>query len=399
MTKKYIVVFCTQGVGILLKKWCLLVSKRLGILLLFLIITTVFGSCTYAKGELIELHFVQTQLGDPIALNENEIFYPGGGYNIARDSYDTAKIYNVKKQKLIDTGQVMNVVRHSYGTLKYDDNNILIVGGFCNAKHHPSRGCERVAEIYNIKDNKFTRISDTNLSYINPQMSRLKNGKVFILSNIQFELFDPLTNKFSVPAKRGKYRDWEQRYIYTLHDYSSSEFYELNPDEILILGFQMKEKLPAYDNIAMEILNLKTKKSANLPVDYSKLSYRNRGTRIQLDDGSILFIGAGLDKKDVIKLDAKTKQFTYYNRLSKPLCGQGIRFNQNLVFFFRGVLDDPDYIKTTVLDRAVYDYKNNKIYDWHKSLSKKNEHWSILKLNEDTIIISVFKNNLLLYKY
>lgn len=161
----------------------------------------------------------------------------------------------------------------------------------------------------------------------------------------------------------------------------------------------MKEKLPAYDNIAMEILNLKTKKSANLPVDYSKLSYRNRGTRIQLDDGSILFIGAGLDKKDVIKLDAKTKQFTYYNRLSKPLCGQGIRFNQNLVFFFRGVLDDPDYIKTTVLDRAVYDYKNNKIYDWHKTLSKKNEHWSILKLNEDTIIISVFKNNLLLYKY
>ena len=63
----------------------------------------VFCGCsTYAKGKLIELHFVQTQLGDPIALNENEIFYPGGGYNIARDSYDTAKIYNVKKQKLID---------------------------------------------------------------------------------------------------------------------------------------------------------------------------------------------------------------------------------------------------------------------------------------------------------
>ena len=33
-----------------LKKWCLLLSKRLGIILLFLIITTVFCCCTYAGG-------------------------------------------------------------------------------------------------------------------------------------------------------------------------------------------------------------------------------------------------------------------------------------------------------------------------------------------------------------
>ena len=33
-----------------MKKWCLLLSKRLGTILLFLIITTVFGGCTYAGG-------------------------------------------------------------------------------------------------------------------------------------------------------------------------------------------------------------------------------------------------------------------------------------------------------------------------------------------------------------
>lgn len=103
-----------------MKKWCLLLSKRLGILLLFLIITTVFGSCTYAKGKFIELNFRQQDNNQPVVLNGNEIFFPGGIYSNDSKCYNSAKIYNIKEHKLIDTTVSMNVPRYNYGAIKYE---------------------------------------------------------------------------------------------------------------------------------------------------------------------------------------------------------------------------------------------------------------------------------------
>ena len=369
------------------------------VLSIFVAITIITScNCAQAKGKFIELDFVQDQLGDPIAFSEHEIFFPGGGYNHKIKQYDTARIYDVNIKKLTDTGAVMNVPRVSYGSIKYDDNHILIVGGACVTPNSiGSSSCDNVAEIYNIKDNKFTRIPNTNLSYQSPKMALLQNGKIFLLSGVQFEIFDPTTKKFSVLTEKGKYINYLHQYMYTRHQYASSNFFELNKDEILIFG--LLSGYPTYNSFKMEIFNQITKKSTNISVDYQKLTCPHIGTPIQIDDGSILFIGAGKEKKDVIKFDPKTKEFTYYNRLSKSLCGLSICLTKDLILFLRGGLSNPDYIRGTMLVRAVYDHKKNKIYDWKKARAKELNHCSLLKLNMNTVVVSTYKEKLLLYKY
>lgn len=83
-----------------MKKICLSLSKRFGILLLFLIITAVFCDCsTYAKGKFIELNFSQQDNNQPVVLNENEKFFPDGTYSNDFKCYNSAKNYNIKEHK------------------------------------------------------------------------------------------------------------------------------------------------------------------------------------------------------------------------------------------------------------------------------------------------------------
>ena len=392
-------VFCTQGVGVLLKKWYLLLSKRLGILLLFLIITAVFCGCTYAEGKFIELNFRQQDNNQPVVLNENEIFFPGGTYSNDSKCYNSAKIYNIKEHKLIDTTVSMNVPRYNYGAIKYDNNNILIVGGLCSDNSKKTNSCSQVAEIYNIKDKKFTQISNTNLKYaINIHTISLKDGNVFILSGGNFEVFNPLNKKFSIIVNKRQHISNLHKYC-TINNFSHSNILQINPIEILIYGTRPLNTVPNKELFAMEIFNLETRTSTNIPVDYNKLNYINIGSPIKINNKTILFVGAGKDKKDVVKFDINSQSFDIYNRLSSPLSDNGFLLTNGKVLFVRGGLFKPDYIKGTSLEHAVYDYKNNKVYNY-KTTHKLHYTTHFVNINNNTIYISGYKNEYpMLYKY
>ncbi len=122
--------------------------------------------CCSAKDFFTNLDFKQQDNNQPVPISENEIFFPGGSYNKTSKCYNSAKIYNIKDHKFINTAATMNVPRYNYGAIKYDNNNILIVGGFCSDNSKNSYSCSQIAEIYNIKDKKFTQISNTNLKYL-----------------------------------------------------------------------------------------------------------------------------------------------------------------------------------------------------------------------------------------
>ena len=136
-------------------------SCVLSILVTITIIT--FCNCAQAKERFVTLNFEQETNNPPVALNENEIFFAGGWDGFDRKKIYTAKKYDIKNKKLIDLNVTMNVARLSYNTYKYDANHILILGGSCAETN--IKNCSQIAEIYDIKENKFSLVEKAPLDY------------------------------------------------------------------------------------------------------------------------------------------------------------------------------------------------------------------------------------------
>ena len=204
---------------------------------------------------------------------------------------------------------------------------------------------------------------------------------------------DPINIKFpgfSIIANRRQYNSTRHEYMYTINNYASSDILQINQNEILIYGTRPLTTVPDRELFAMEIFNLETKKSINIPVDYSKLSYINIGSPIKIDNETILFVGAGIDKKDVVKFNLKTKSFENCSRLPLPLSSDGFLLNNSKVLFVRGSLFTPDYFRGTSLERAIYDCKTNKILCISADIKQMNHCCiSIRKLRQSMMSVSL----------
>lgn len=336
------------------------------ILIVFGLILFNGNNYSYARGKFVELNFKQEDNNQPVALNEEEVFFAGGWNGLNTNKINSAKKYNIKSKKIIPLNSTMNFPRINYGAIKYDDNHILVLGGYCIGKNHSAfKDCSKIAEIYDIRANKFTRISDSNLSF--PSSVRtilLKNGKVFVLSGTQMEIFDPKSNKFLQVKPKGDFLPSRNEYMYTIYPYIAPDAISLNDNEILIFG-TTPINFGEERTFKMEILNILTGKSVNVPVEYSvdKIYYKKIGTPIKINENTILFIGTGKDRRSVLRFDIKERKFYFWKKLGKALSGTGCLLDNGNILLIRGVIEDPDYFRGTSLERVIYDYKNNKIYN------------------------------------
>ena len=79
-----------------------------------------------------------------------------------------------------------------------------------------------------LKIRNLRQISNTNLKYkININIIRLSDGKVFISSGGNFEVFNLVDKKFSIIAPKGQYISNLHEYIYTINNYSDSNIIQL----------------------------------------------------------------------------------------------------------------------------------------------------------------------------
>jgi len=300
-------------------------------------------------------------------LNSNEVFIPGGWVGDAKPP-QTAKIYNIKTKELKDLHVTMNVPRERYETVKYDDNHIMIVGGFCPGSFERQQECRKTVESYNIKENKFTRFPD--LSFGNPSIYVLSDGRVIFYDDYVGEgsIFDPKVKTYTKVPKE---------IIKSPNDFFwSISLLELSPNEVLVYSSHYNRS----KNLVAEIWDLRDNKT--IPLNIKNKIYREDkdetfkymvGTPIKVSSDTVLFIGAGADLKDVLKLDLKTKELTLINRLQKPLAGKTILLNNEQILIHSGTLRTPKNFEDCMfffdfpkvgkgLVWAIYDYKNNKIY-------------------------------------
>ncbi len=361
-----------------------------------LVLVGTTTGCSFAKGRFIELDFTQEDNNQPVKLNEEEIFFPGGWNGSNTKKIIPAKVYNIRTKKLSSLNATMNFPRSGYGAIKYDDNNVLIIGGYCLGEKVAKR-CFKVAEVYDIKENKFIRIKDSNLDYsISVKTALVDEGNVFILSGTKFELFNSKNKTFSLLAENLDYVDYLQKYTKNFFGYPN--IIPLNKNEILIYGFKTRNIEYESEIFVMEIFNLSTKISTDIPVDYSFFEYYNIGRPVKVDDNTILFIGVGNDKRDVIKFNISERKFNYYKRLPQSLAGEAFLLDNDNIIFVRGGIYKPDYIKGTSLVHAVYDYKKNKIYN--RKISHKSYYISEFIPFKNLIYISGYKKQKpMLYKY
>lgn len=150
-----------------------------------------------------------------VVLNENEIFLPSYYKQVLNPKtglHDQiplpAQIYNIKEQKFKSLNIFMNIHRFGHLAVKLNDNEVLIFGGVTRPKGKAARSL-REAEIYDIKNNTFKLVGDTNYKYYEPiytNVVKLKDGRIFISTAASnFEIFDPKTNKFYKAGEEIRY--------------------------------------------------------------------------------------------------------------------------------------------------------------------------------------------------
>ena len=366
-------------------------AKCFFIQILIVLVMSVSG-CSALHGRFIELNFEQEDNNQPVRLSDHEVFFAGGWDGNNHAKINSAKIYNVRENKLIPLGVTMNYPRINYGAIKYDDNHILIVGGRCaDTKFDKANDCSKIAEVYDIKENKFTRISNTNLSYryrINTIL--LKDGRVFIYSDGMFEMYNPNNNRFEMLTHKKNTRKVNPRDIYTINDIYSGRIFLLNDKEILILGYARSG-----GSTLMEIFNLDKNQSTNINIDNNF----SVSSAVQVEDGSILFIGHGKDSKNVAIFNPKEKTICSLSQLPKAMSGHSLLLSNNNILLVRGGLSFSGYMKPKILERGVYDYKNNKVYKRKIRYSSSFVPY-LIPLNEHTVYISGYKDDTpMLYKY
>ena len=373
------------------------VSKGVCVIVLILVL---FSTCGFFnnKGRFITLNLTSPDGNQPVKINNNEVFFAGGLVGMGYHDPIPAKIYNINTKKIIQLGVTMNYPRSSYGAIKYNDNNILIVGGFCAYnKYGKDLDCSKMAEIYDIKENKFTRISDTNLSYqsyINTIL--LKDGRVFIYSNGMFEIFDPKNKSFSIISKVKKnfYKSTSGKAIcinkYTNNKFLISRAIYLNDNEILILG-----ELAGNYATKMEILDVNTGEITDIPIDKGFLSY----SAVKISDGSVLSFGLGKDRNQINRFDLKERKIYYMQQAPKALIGSAVLLDDGTIFVGYGTINSGDiFYPGTSLVYAIYDYKNNKIYNYktsHKSFYSP----YLIPMQGKLLIIGYEDTKTMLYKY
>lgn len=322
------------------------------------------ASILFPNGRFEKINLKPEFYEQPVKINDNEILFLGGAYrkNIP------AKIFKIKERKWVDLKSQMSISRSSYKAIKYDENNVLIVGGFCKSDKLASRACFKRSEIYNIKENKFTRIGDSNFEYYRySHIFLLKDGRVFLLDKSNAEVFDPKTKKFKIVGEKtvqnAKTDFYKEEYkkvdIYTKNMYAENNTILLPDGRVLIvgsLGYQVAYN-PKWRSVGAEYFDPKTNSFVKLD-EWDKEIWGP--TLVQINKDEVLLLGRY--KKQIF--NTVTNKFGESTPVPK---GAGadvvIPLENNRLLTVRGILKDfyLDEISPIRVSKGIYNYKTNKL--------------------------------------
>ena len=328
-----------------MRKFC----KILNIFLVVIILLAVSGGVANAqrvKFEKVKIP-LPPDITSPVRLNDNEIYFLGGRTSQNWRIFYTVKVYKIKEHKFVDLYSMMNVARYKYGSIPYDENHILVLGGKCMW----GENCSSIAEIYDKRTNKFTRISNSNNEYPWGGVHfLLENGEVLLYNGLEFEKFNPTTQKFTVLMGKDNQPLETDDYI------PAKRMQLVGKDKVLIYSYGFMR----YGEAA--VLNLKTLEIMDIPgSDLFEDAYVP--APVLIDDDTLLFVGVGYNGKRVVSLRISDGTYHDYGEvLKKQINGlDSLLLDNNRMLLAYGVLNTPEFLWGYGIEHVIYDYKYNKI--------------------------------------
>ncbi len=355
-----------------------------------LVLVGTTTGCSFAKGRFIELDFTQEDNNQPVKLNEEEIFFPGGWNGSNTKKIIPAKVYNIRTKKLSSLNATMNFPRSGYGAIKYDDNNILIAGGSCIGKSgYLSRNCSNISEIYNIKDNKYNKINNLKYSFNDKGKFFIKDdNSILLVSSAGIQLFDFNKKEFIGIYKFNK----------NINKTINLDAINLDANKIFIWGalfqkdnngiFTEEKKLNYIYNISNNYIK-------NTAIDCLQIY----NTAIYLKN-NILFWGGDKLKGNLSILystneEIKNIGFTDFGTSKSS----GLLLKNGEILLTGGCIDSGDYFTGKYLIHAILNPETQKLYRV-KTTSKSLHETFMIPINNNIIFITGYSNmKPMLYKY
>lgn len=329
--------------------------STVGILILATIFLLNIQNTAFAWDKFLEVGPTMTNYEQPVAINQNEVFFPGGyiAKNKNKSKILSAKILNIKTKKLKDLNTTMNCPRSLYGVIKYDDDNILIIGGE-RYDNKSKRLKYNTVENYNISENKFTELEDLPMSfnYANAGKPILLNEYVYIITDEGIMRFNIKSRHFQVLKK------FSERFAF-----GTVTAMALDENNILIWGGHYKEG-PLHsieDNYFANIsrYNILNNKITEL-VSIKQPSWKNPISKFgtPIDDNTIVFFTGNKNRGTIYVYDVKNNSFNSHGNTKFGARGaSGIYLNTGKILLVGGIIDDgnepftePKYMNCAILN-------------------------------------------------
>lgn len=306
-------------------------------------------------------------------LDKDNILFLGGLKN--SESLKSTEIYNIKTNKFIKMSD-MNIARSSPSTLLLHNGNVLIIGG----TKYPEKTQVKEVELFDVKNNKFYTIAtipEYLFYHINIYQAKNSNKIVCFCCDPSHIWYFDLDKKEFIKSKNF---GWNNDLHYGVYSFIKDKIY------VFPRSVTKKQSFPIYE---LDI-NTDTMKKIETDLLLGLNSRHYQLMPVNVNDSEIIFFGSfgGLsnlwDTKDIISYNIKTQKAKIVsNLITERTHTKAININKNSILIFggsHGLSENKKIVKYT------------ELFDIDKKTTKKIRN---LQLKEECRYEYISENNIL----
>lgn len=282
--------------------------------------------------------------GTPVYIGDNKLFFAGSyseydRFGRKKEKITCASVYDIKKQKNVPLNACMSVPRNNYIPILLDSNRVLVLGGNGKGKLRYETG--NVAEIYDIKANKFRRIENSKIACNSfTKMEKINENNFLLVHAGNGEIFNSALETFNLIGQTKCYLLQDNIKICNNIPLHGVEIIKLSNESILFVGQK-------HESTTENAMIYNYKENRFLPTG-GQIYPQSARTLIRLSDNDILVVGGndifqtrennsritGQKKTEIYNI--KKKEFSEFATLNRGRSNPIILNINDKIFVFGG---------------------------------------------------------------
>ena len=323
-------------------------KKRAAVFVVVITIVLFVGNWFYCNNPFNPYYKVKNLRnlpeGTPVYIGDNKLFFSGiyseyERFGRKKEKITCASVYDIKKQKNIPLNTCMNVPRNNYIPILLDSNRVLILRG--NGKGKLKYETGNVAEIYDIKENKFRRIENSKIACNSfTKMEKINKNNFLLVHAGNGQIFNSTLETFNLIGQTKCYFLQDNIKICNNIPLHGVEIIKLSDESILFVGQKRKSNTE-------NAMIYNCKENRFLPTG-SQIYPQSARTLIKLSNNNILIVGGndifqtrennsyitGQKKTEIYNI--KKKEFSEFATLNRGRSNPIVLNINDKIFVFGG---------------------------------------------------------------